>query len=450
LQKTLFNIFLFLLISTLLCYLFVLLFSRQLGKNFDLFKSFFERAATENLMIDKSKVTYKEFMFMAEAANVMVDERKQIETALKESESHYKYLFEQNPVPLLIYKSEDLKILSVNDAFTKHYGYSKEEAMNMSLNDLFPADEKISVQEINASLTGSEHGKEWSQIKKDGTKITVEVDSHGFMHEGHSARIAVINDITARKKAEDEIRHLNTNLEMKVEERTSLLETANKELESFSYSISHDLRAPLRHISGFIELLTKRSYDVLDPRGRHYVESILKASKHMGLLIDDLLNFSRTGRLEMRLDIVDMNRALTEAVSELDPETAGRTIEWKIVQLPNVYADSAMIRQVWINLLSNAIKYTRKRDNTIIEVGTYEDNGESIFFVRDNGAGFDMNYSQKLFGVFQRLHNRDEFEGTGIGLANVHQVIKRHKGRTWAQGEVDKGATFYFSLPKIK
>lgn len=450
LQKTLFNIFLFLLISTLLCYLFVLLFSRQFGNNIDLFKSFFEKAARENLLIDKSKVSYREFMFMAEAANHMVEERKQIETALKESESHYRYLFEQNPVPLLIYELGSLRILSVNEAFINHYGYSKQEILNLLIPDLLPENEREAFSENSKSLKEKEYSGEWRTLKKDGSLITVEIDSHGFQYEGHSARIAVINDITTRKKIEDEIRHLNTNLELKVNERTSLLETANKELESFSYSISHDLRAPLRHISGFIELLTKRSYDALDTRSRHYVDSILGASKHMGLLIDDLLNFSRTGRLELNLDIVNMNRALTEAISELEPETAGRTIDWKIIALPEVYADYAMIRQVWINLLSNAIKYTRKRVDTIIEIGTYDDNGESIFFVRDNGAGFDMNYSQKLFGVFQRLHNRDEFEGTGIGLANVHQVIKRHKGRTWALGEVDKGATFYFSLPKIK
>ncbi len=449
LQKTILNIAFYLFISTLLCYLLVWLFSKQLGKNIDLFKVFFEKAAKEDHLIDKSKISYREFMFMADAANLMVEERKLIEEALKESESHYRYLFEQNPVPLMVYEIGSLKILSVNEAFINHYGYSKAEALNMKLTDLYTEDEKSAIAEIAENLNGVPYNGECRHVKKDGTQIIVEVDSHGFMHEGLSSRIVVINDITARKKIEDEIRILNANLEMKVEERTALLESANKDLEAFSYSISHDLRAPLRHVNGFLELLTKHSYQKLDEKGKHYVESVSAASKHLGVLIDDLLNFSRTGRLEMKKDKIDMNVAFRDALNILVEETNGRTIEWKRDTMPTVYADYAMIRQVWVNLLGNAIKYTKNRDVAVIEVGSITEADEYIFFVRDNGAGFDMNYAQKLFGVFQRLHTREEFEGTGIGLANVRQVIRRHNGRTWAEGEVDKGATFYFSLPKI-
>lgn len=276
-------------------------------------------------------------------------------------------------------------------------------------------------------------------------------DEVGFLYEQFNNMLSqLLKRQNERDIAEEEIKSLNSSLEKKVADRTVLLEEAYKELEAFSYSVSHDLRAPLRHINGYLELLIKRNNDQLDEKGKHYTQSILEASNHMGHLIDDLLNFSRTGRMNMNLGIIDMNKALKDAITKLTPETKGRKIEWIINELPNVYADYSMMRQVWANLLSNAIKYSQKRDVAIIEVGSNIEEHEIVFFVKDNGAGFDMNYAQKLFGVFQRMHSNEEFEGTGIGLANVRQVIKRHNGRTWAEGEIDKGATFYFSIPTLK
>ncbi|MDX9881318.1 MAG: ATP-binding protein [Prolixibacteraceae bacterium] len=251
-----------------------------------------------------------------------------------------------------------------------------------------------------------------------------------------------------RDKAEEEIRELNAILEKKVAERTALLEAANKEMEAFSYSVSHDLRAPLRHINGYVELLLKRNSDQLNEKGQHYLNAISESSSQMGALIDNLLQFSRTGRTEMRRGKTDMNKQVQDALSILEQDMSGRKIEWAIGTLPVVFADQALIRQVWVNLIGNAIKYTGPCETAIIEIGADENQEEFIFYIRDNGAGFNMEYVHKLFGVFQRLHSNDEFEGTGIGLANVKQIVKKHNGRAWAEGEVGKGATFYFSLPK--
>jgi ABC-type amino acid transport substrate-binding protein len=222
---------------------------------------------------------------------------------------------------------------------------------------------------------------------------------------------------------------------------------ANKELEAFSYSVSHDLRAPLRHVSGFVQLLQANAKGKLDETGVRYLDVIAGAARKMGELIDDLLSFSRTGRAQIHLETVPLGPLVDECRRELEPETKGRTIEWVIGDLPEVRADRPLLRQVLANLLGNAVKYTGKRDAARIEVSAQQEDAEIVVCVRDNGAGFDMKYVDKLFGVFQRLHGEAEFEGTGIGLANVRRIIVRHGGRTWARGEVDRGASFYFSLP---
>ena len=222
-----------------------------------------------------------------------------------------------------------------------------------------------------------------------------------------------------------------------------------KELEAFAYSVSHDLRAPLRHLDGFLTLLSKRSYSMLDEQAKHYVDSTLEASQRMGVLIDDLLQFSRLGRAEMQKVPVDLNAMVDQMRKELEPATSGRQIQWHVEPLPKVAADTGMMRQVIGNLLGNAVKFTRNCTNADIEIGSRADSsGEVVIFVRDNGAGFDMQYYAKLFQVFQRLHGEQEFEGTGIGLANVRRVVERHGGRVWAEGTVGAGATFYFSLPQ--
>jgi PAS domain S-box-containing protein len=254
-------------------------------------------------------------------------------------------------------------------------------------------------------------------------------------------------DIEARKAAEAAVRRLQEGLEAQVAERTRELEIVNQELESFAYSVSHDLRAPLRHASGFAELLRRHAAAGLDEKGRGYVEKIVHATHRMGRLIDDLLALSRTGRAPLRKQVIDLGELVGEARREAAAEADGREVVWVTPPLPAVYADPALLRLVLANLLSNALKYTRGRAPARVEVTAAEEGGEVVVCVRDNGVGFDMQFADKLFGVFQRLHSPDAFEGTGIGLANVRQIVRRHGGRTWARGVPEQGAEFFFSLP---
>lgn len=246
----------------------------------------------------------------------------------------------------------------------------------------------------------------------------------------------------------DSLKESHENLENKVHERTQQLEMSNKELESFSYSVSHDLRAPLRAIDGFSQILEEDYSAKIDEKGKEVITTIRESTKRMALLIDDLLSFSRLGRAAMKLQDVMVKTMVMEVFADLQRNNSQRTIHFTCEELPVVYADGELLRQVWINLLSNAIKYTKYKEVTEIHIGYSEKKHEVIFFVKDNGAGFDMHYVGKLFGVFQRLHAQKDFDGTGVGLANVARIIIKHGGRVWAEGEVEKGATFYFSLPK--
>jgi len=261
-------------------------------------------------------------------------------------------------------------------------------------------------------------------------------------------KLSAILPVLDRALAVRRLRLENAELQRRIHERTDQLEAANRELEAFAYSVSHDLRAPVRHIDGFADLLDKSTDSSLSEKDRRYLRLIAKSAQQMGQLIDDLLDFSRMGRSEMRSTQVDLQNLLENAIQGLQPEIEGRNILWKKGPLPQVQGDPALLQQVFSNLLFNAIKYTRPRNPAEIEIGHTIEEKEIVIFVRDNGVGFDMQYANKLFGVFQRLHSADEFEGTGIGLANVRRIIVRHGGRTWAEGKVNEGATFYFTLSR--
>ncbi len=253
-----------------------------------------------------------------------------------------------------------------------------------------------------------------------------------------------------RKRAEQQIHKLNAELEERVVARTFELAAANKELEAFSYSVSHDLRAPLRHMHGFAKILLEDFGPSLDSSAQHYLHRIHEATQHMGRLVDDLLNLSRVGRQPLHLERTGLNALVEEILTVLQGEMRGRQIEWQIGPLPSVECDPGLIKQVFANLLSNALKYTRPRERAVIEVGQKTADGRGALFVRDNGVGFNMKYADKLFGVFQRLHAQEDFEGTGVGLAIVQRIVRKHGGEVWAEAELDKGATFCFTLGALR
>jgi PAS domain S-box-containing protein len=331
----------------------------------------------------------------------------------------------------------------LNKAWEKTLGYTNEELLAVPYLDfVHPDDRPKTNNEAEKNSQGINAISFANRYRcKDGSYRWLLWNATPVVEQG--LIYAVARDITEQKRVDDSIKQLNEDLR----ERTAQLETLNQELEAFSYSVSHDLRAPVRHISGFVDLLGKQDIGD-DPKTQRYLRFIAESARHMGLLVDDLLSFSRMARAEMTLGRVQLAELAEEVRSQLAGSYANRAVDWRIGDLPEVCGDAAMLRLVFVNLLANAIKYTGKQPAAKIEIGSAADGDEEVVYVRDNGVGFDMKYVDKLFGVFQRLHRSEDFEGTGIGLANVRRIIHRHGGRTWAEGAVDRGATIYFSLPR--
>jgi PAS domain S-box-containing protein len=344
----------------------------------------------------------------------------------------------------------NLRALLVNAAFAEVYGYDAENDHNSPLEAIGHGAWKDTalLQRLSDVLLRDRElwDYELTQRTVDGIDRFVVINARRIEQPESTAPalLLTVSDITARALVEQKVSELNRQLEGKVEQ----ISDVNRELEAFSYSVSHDLRAPLRHISGFAGKLETQLGDKADERSRHYIDVISSSSRRMAQLIDDLLVFSRLGRGALRLQTVDMQSLVEEARALVESDVRDRRIDWKVAPLPIVIGDENMLRTVWQNLLGNAVKYTGNRERAQIEVSIDRTpGGDYEFAVRDNGAGFDMQYAGKLFGVFQRLHRASEFPGNGIGLANVRRIIARHGGRTWAEGELDRGATFHFSLP---
>jgi PAS domain S-box-containing protein len=394
---------------------------------------------------------YKGKVTNAVIQHMDITDRKRAEEALKISKERLVFATEGAKLGIWNWDTVTGELIW-SDKCKELFGIPHDETMSYPRfsDALHPDDRDRTDRAVNDALENhKDYDIEYRSLWPDGSIHWLEAKGRGFYDAtGKAVRLeGIVLDIAESKRTEEEIRKLNAELEDRVAKRTTQLEASNKELEAFSYSVSHDLRAPLRHVSGYVELLNKHFQSDLPEKGQHYLNSIADSVRIMGMLIDDLLQFSKTGRMEMHQSDFDMNEVVKEVIESLSKDNPDRKIDWVLGKLASVNGDEAMLRVVWTNLLSNAVKFTCTRKQARIEIGVRKENKELVFFVRDNGVGFDMQYAQKLFGVFQRLHPTEEFEGTGIGLANVHRIILRQGGRTWAEAELDKGAVFYFSIP---
>jgi PAS domain S-box-containing protein len=391
---------------------------------------------------DYLEAPYSAARLIAKAARLI--ERSQVE-------AHYRDIVEH--ASDIIY-TNDLsgQLTSINAAGISFFGRSREELISSHIGEV------LQLSKPGEWLRGALEELERAGELRDSFELTRGKSQRRWLElalslvrdrNGRTAGVrGIARDITERRLADEKAKILNETLERRVMDRTIQLEEANKELEAFAYSVSHDLRTPLRFIGNLADMLYRRSAPILDEKNLRCLELISGEIGKVVNIIDDLREFSRVGSQEMRRAVVSLNEIVHDVKRDLQPEVDGREINWKIQSLPEVYGDPFMLRCAMQNLLSNAVKYTRPRSEAQIEIASTTTDGELIFYVRDNGVGFDMSLVDKLFGVFQRLHSAEEFEGTGIGLANVRRMIDRHGGRTWAEGHLGTGATFFFSLPK--
>jgi PAS domain S-box-containing protein len=361
--------------------------------------------------------------------------RSKSEAALRIASNEIEDLYENAPCGYYSLNAEGL-IVNINKTLLKWLHYEKKEIVNtLKFTDII-AKHHWHIFETNFPIfkkQGFINNLEFDFVRKDAFTFPVILNSTAIFNERHEfvKSRSIVVDITELKKAENRIKQLN------------------EELEAFTYSVSHDLRSPLRSIDGYTKILEEEYGSKLDEEGNRLMQTIIRNAKRMGQLIDDLLDFSRIGRKDIIKTNFDTEKLVTSILHEQMEHVSGRQIEFNILKLHKSYADNIMVRQVWENLISNALKYTRRVESAQIEIGSYLDNNDVVFYVKDNGVGFDMAYSHKLFGVFQRLHKIQDFEGTGVGLAIVYRVITRHGGRVWAESKINEGATFTFTLPVV-
>jgi PAS domain S-box-containing protein len=388
-------------------------------------------------------------LFLMLTYNLVLMVNKRLLMQIGTQEEKFAKAFHSAPYAITLTRPSDGRIVEVNETFFSITGYDRTEVMGKNTVDLrLWEHDQDRAAAVDALLkTGKVHGKEFSFRKKNGEAITGLFSAEIITIDGEKNILSSIGDITARKQAEEAVRRLNEELESRVLQRTAQLEASNREVESFSYSVSHDLRSPLRSIDGFSQALYEEYGDKLNDTGKGYLDRVRKATQKMGLLIDDLLKLLKVTRSEIQpesIDLSSMVRGIAEAKQKNNPD---RVVEATVQEGIVVQGDPHLIRIALMNLLDNAWKFTVNASHPRIEFGAVAKDGETCYFIRDNGVGFDMAYADKMFGAFQRLHTPEEFAGTGIGLATVQRIIHRHRGRVWAEGEVGKGATFYFTLP---
>ena len=373
----------------------------------------------------------------------------------RQAEERLRVIVEAAPNAMIM-MGEDGRIAMMNAQIEKLFGYPRTELLGQAIEMLVPERLRARHPGLRQGFFASPQarpmgaGRDLHGLCKDGSEVAIEIGLNPITTAEGRFVLASIIDITPRRQTEEEIRRINTELETRVKDRTAQLETANQELEGFAYSVAHDLRAPLRAVGGFSQILVESYQDTLDEEGKRLLRVVRTEAERMGVLIDALLSFSRLGSQQIEVCDLDMTALARSSFEELTSPDAGRKTRLELQPLPPAQGEEALVRQVFVNLLSNAIKFTREREDATIEVGARSDSGQNVYYVKDNGVGFDDRYADKLFGVFQRLHTHSEFEGTGIGLALVHRIITRHGGRVWAESKLHEGATFYFTMPKQK
>jgi len=386
-----------------------------------------------------------------------VYERLAMQKALQESESRLASFFTEAPAGLVLY-DKDSRFLQVNPTLARTGNFDAQSILGKLPSDILPQPMasfiEDSVRSVYESGVARVNEETTGRLPSESTEVRHWMHSHFPVRNSQGGVYAVggfVVETTLLKNAEDALKQINQELELRVQARTEELTAANEELESFAYSVSHDLRAPLRTIDGFSRIIMEDYVDIFDDEGRRNLHRIVKAVGHMGAIIDALLALARLSHQELKLQHIRGEQVMSmvkDIINEIELENSTTKIDWQIAQLSSCFADHTLLRQVWFNLLRNAVKYSGRKDTPKVSVGVRAEGGEIIYYVRDNGVGFDMNFVNKLFSVFQRLHVQDDFEGIGIGLATVKRIIGMLGGRVWAEGEVDNGATFYFALPE--